>query len=234
MENLGSKIKINEFVSKVAMTSWSIWKARNEFVFQQTPVVVKNIAIRMEQAWEELCTVSTKAPADCPAPQPVSSSVIAKWRAPDQGRFKFNCDASWKKEFGGGFGAIILRNHKGDLLNEKKFKVIGNSALICEAMALREACFMAKALNLRSVEIESDNKDLIALSVSELVPPWDYACLIHDIRVLVSDLNLSLLWIPRQVNRVVHWVASFVAGLLPQNWVSNIPTELSVILSSDF
>lgn len=92
---------------------------------------------------------------------------------------------------------------------------------------------MAKVLNLHSVHIESDNKDIISLSVSELDPPWECACIIQDIRVLVKDLNLFMSWVPRIVNRAAHWVASLVSGLLPQNWVSVIPAELRNILALD-
>lgn len=160
--------------------------------------------------------------------------AISRWQAPVHGQVKFNCNASWKKDFGGGYIGIILRNHKGELLNGRKAKVVGQSALICEALALiREACLMAKALGLRSAQIESDNKQLISLSVSELVPPCDCDCIIQDIRELVLELDLHVIWIPRKVNGAAHWVASFASGSLPQNWVSIIPAELSAILLSD-
>lgn len=49
---------------------------------------------------------------------------------------------------------------------------------------------MVKALGLRSVQIESGNKLLTSLSVSELVPPTlGCAFLIHCIRVLASELD---------------------------------------------
>lgn len=207
MESLGSMSKINEFISKVAMTGWSIWKAGNEFIFQQTPVVVNNIAARMEQAWEEFRTLIDSPYVTPQNTQVHNSSSHIKWKAPDKGQINFNCDASWKEEFGGGFGAVILRNHRGELLNGKKLKVTGSSVLVCEALTLREACLMAKALDLRAAQIESDNKCLISLCVSELVPPWECGCVILDIRQLVLDLNLSLLWIARDSNRAAHWVA---------------------------
>ncbi|KAI8523809.1 hypothetical protein RHMOL_Rhmol13G0101000 [Rhododendron molle] len=41
-----------------------------------------------------------------------------------------------------------------ELLNGRKSKASAPCALVCEAMALREACLMVKALGLRSVQIE--------------------------------------------------------------------------------
>lgn len=216
------------------MTGWSIWKARNEFIFQGTPIGIKNIALKMEQAWEEIQSIMLKPNAAHSRGTFSLSSNAGKWTPPGTDQVKINCDASWKKDFEGGFGAVIIRNHKGDLIDGKKFKVVASSALMCEAMALREACMMAKTMNLHSVQIESDNKELISLSVSELDHPWECACIIHAIRALVKDLNLIVSWIPTSVNRAVHRVASFVSGWLPQNWVSIIPAELSHILRLDF
>lgn len=34
------------FLSRVAMVGWSIWKARNEFIFQNSPIVTKLIAVK--------------------------------------------------------------------------------------------------------------------------------------------------------------------------------------------
>lgn len=224
---------IKTFFSRVDMDSWSMWKARNEFIFQGTPFSVKSIALKMEQAWDEVQNLMIKSTTCTPASPIIPSSSARKWCPPDINRVKFNCDASWKKDTREGFGAVVLRNHKGELIDGRKFKVRGVSALACEAMALREACLMAKAMNLHSVQIECDNKELTSLSVSDLDPPWECACIIQDIRVLVEGFNLLVSWIPRSINRVAHWVASFVSGWLPQNWVSMIPAELSHILSLD-
>lgn len=234
--NLG-KNNIRTTLSRAAMLGWCIWKARNEFIFQSLPVVAKNIALRMEQAWEEFNSLMINPTANASGNAIPSGSETKRWKPPEKGKFKFNCDASWNKTTGEGFGAVVLRNHTGDLVDGKKFKVTGTSgtsALACEAMALREACFMAAALKLQDVQIESDNKELISLSVSELDPPWDCACIIQDIRKIVKDFHVSVSWIPRSINCVAHWVASVVSGLLPQNWVSMIPAELSQILLSGF
>ncbi|KAE9444798.1 hypothetical protein C3L33_23304, partial [Rhododendron williamsianum] len=54
-----------------------------------------------------------------------------------------------------------------------------------------------------------------------------FACKVL-VSLSVSELDLVVSWIPRGVNRAAHWVASFVSGALPQNWVSFVPDELSV------
>lgn len=52
---------LTHFLSRVAMLGWSIWKARNEKIFQGTPIMDRSIGIRMEQAWEEFMAESCNA-----------------------------------------------------------------------------------------------------------------------------------------------------------------------------
>ncbi|KAL7212958.1 hypothetical protein ACSBR2_015621 [Camellia fascicularis] len=103
-----------------------------------------------------------------------------------------------------------------------------------EARAVRMACAFSHTLNLRQVHVEGDNKSVINLSVSELVPPWDCQAIIHDIRSAQFRRNISFSWTPRNTNRVAHWVAScHLKGKLSLDWVVHPPLELRSILSLD-
>lgn len=56
-----------------------------------------------------------------------------------------------------------------------------DSSLHGELLAVRLACGMAKVLELRGVQIESDNQMAIKLSVSEHDPPWSVMAVVFDI-----------------------------------------------------
>ncbi|KAL7247442.1 hypothetical protein ACSBR2_002370 [Camellia fascicularis] len=103
-----------------------------------------------------------------------------------------------------------------------------------ETQAVRMACAFSHTLNLRQVHVEGDNKVVIDLSVSELVPSWDCQAIIHDIQFARSRRNISFSWSPRSTNRVAHWVAScHLKGMLLLAWVVHPPLELRTILSLD-
>ncbi|KAL7193375.1 hypothetical protein ACSBR2_025064 [Camellia fascicularis] len=103
-----------------------------------------------------------------------------------------------------------------------------------KARAVRMACVFSHTLNLRQVHVEGDNKSVITLSVSELVPPRDCQAIIHDIRFARSRRNISFSWLPRSTNRVAHWVAScHLKGMLLLDWVVHPPLELRTFLSLD-
>ncbi|KAE9462142.1 hypothetical protein C3L33_05934, partial [Rhododendron williamsianum] len=157
-----------------------------------------------------------------------------EWIPPAAGSLKINCGASWSKGPNKGWGGIILRNSHGNLIDGRRFRILATSALHAEAFVIREACLFAKALNLSSVCIENDNAQLISLSVSELVLPWEVLAILSDIRLLAKDEGLSFRWTPREGNEAAHWVASSQASSLGPNWMGYPPEILYSILCKDF
>ncbi|KAL7259099.1 hypothetical protein ACSBR1_005074 [Camellia fascicularis] len=164
----------------------------------------------------------------------VSESPSRRWSPPGLGHFKLNCDASFTKDGSKASLAIILCNWEGQLVDGRTSIVHVSSTLQGEARTVRMACAFFQTLNLSQVSVEGDNKTVIELSVSELVPSWDYMAIIHDIRSTKSWSNISFSWSPRSSNRVAHWVASRnLTGMLPLDWVAYPPLALGVILSLD-
>ncbi|CAL5392099.1 unnamed protein product [Camellia sinensis] len=81
----------------------------------------------------------------------------------------------------------------------------------------------------------SDNKSVISLCVSEIVPPWEYSAIILDIRGLASSHSLSFSWTGRNNNEAVHWVAkACLSKALPVNWAVCPPAPLASILTLMF
>ncbi|KAE9444751.1 hypothetical protein C3L33_23351, partial [Rhododendron williamsianum] len=106
-------------------------------------------------------------------PHSRASNPVSGWSPPPSGSIKINCNASWNAGSHSGFAGIVVCNHTGMLLDGRRVSISGPSALSCEALALRKSCLMGKALHLSGIQVENDNKHLITLCVSELVPPWE-------------------------------------------------------------
>ncbi|KAL7162800.1 hypothetical protein ACSBR2_043141 [Camellia fascicularis] len=164
----------------------------------------------------------------------MSESPSRRWSPPGLGHFKLNCDASFTIDGSKASLVVILRNREGQLVDGRTSIVHVSSTLQGEARAVRMAYAFSQTLNLSQVSVEGDNKTVIELSVSELVPPWDCMAIIHDIRSAKSRSNISFSWSPRSSNRVAHWVASCnLTGMLPLDWVAHPPPALRAILSLD-
>ncbi|KAI7991576.1 hypothetical protein LOK49_LG12G02484 [Camellia lanceoleosa] len=127
------------------------------------------------------------------------------WQPPSHTSVKFNCDAAFSHSTSSAALAVILRDSQGNLLTGCAQSCKASSAAQAEAHSVRLACLMAKALNLSRVEIESDNKTVISLCVSETVPPWEFSAIIMDIRGLAPSYSLSFSWTSRHNNAKKNW-----------------------------
>lgn len=88
----------------------------------------------MKKGWEKLHSLIIKPFANSLGVLIPSSSIAVKWNTADQDNIKFNCHGRNL----GAFGAVVLRNHRGALVNGKKFKVMGQSVLVRKAMLLEK------------------------------------------------------------------------------------------------
>ncbi|KAL7171374.1 hypothetical protein ACSBR2_036095 [Camellia fascicularis] len=80
-----------------------------------------------------------------------------------------------------------MRDWRGNLLDGITTTVQASSTTQGEARAVQMACAFSQTLNLSHVQVENDNQNVIDLSVSELVPPWDFQAVIHDIYTTSLD-----------------------------------------------
>ncbi|KAF7121048.1 hypothetical protein RHSIM_Rhsim13G0004500 [Rhododendron simsii] len=222
-----------DIFSKTVFLCWFIWKARNDLVFQSLKQSPVSIVARAMGAWDEFISATETISSTHQSRHSSPPLPSLHWIPPAAGSMKINCDASWSKDLKRGWGGIILRDDRGHLVDGRRFRISASSAFLAEASVLREACLFAKALNLSSVCIENDNVQLISLSVSELVPPWQALAIISDIRLLASELRLSFCWTPREGNEAAHWIASSKASSLGLDWVVSPPAILFSILCND-
>ncbi|KAL7176319.1 hypothetical protein ACSBR2_029794 [Camellia fascicularis] len=224
--SLGTAAEGRLVLCSMIWVAWSIWKARNETLFSHCPVDPIEViakAKREEAAFLAACEVDSASGETTDGAQ----GSGPQWVPPPRGIWKINCDAVTDLSRGRGAVAVLLRDEKGNLLDGIATKIRLTTVVQGEAIAVRLACAMARALQCAVVEIESDNKSVIHLCVSKGVPPWEICAVIQDIRSLAHSGGLAFKWSPRVRNRAIHWVATAcLHDYLPLHWVSQPPMAL--------
>lgn len=165
-----------------------------------------------------------------------SGDFPSHWKAPDQGGFKFNCDIAVAKGVQDAAFAVVQRNWEGQIVNGFASLIKVTSPLQGELLAIRFACCMMKSQSINDGSIESDCQTAIKLSVSELVPPWEVATVVDDIKQMQQESGVTLAWIKRKANGLAHILAKKkLCGLLPlSSWVANPPPFVISVLDRDF
>ncbi|KAH7852348.1 hypothetical protein Vadar_023748 [Vaccinium darrowii] len=210
-----------DLINKMAWTTWFIWKGRNDFVFNHLSPDRLSTVLAVAHARSEFASSVFYPKLILEVVPRLANSA---WRKQSVGSLKINCDAAFSNNGTDTTAGVVIRNHLGHMVDGafKKFK--SSSVLQSELVAIRMACVMERDMGLYNVEIESDCKMGINLSVSELVPPWEVLSLSLDIQKLVRDLKLQFSWVPRSANKVVHLIASLASkgGLTPA-WIRYPP-----------
>lgn len=92
--------------------------------------------------------------------------------------------------------AVGFRDFRGRIVDGAVKVFSAGSVLQGELSAIRLACVMANVLGLSNIQVESDCKQAIELSVKELDPPLDIAALVLDFKswilLWIADLVLIL------------------------------------------
>ena len=131
---------------------------------------------------------------------------------------------------------IVVRNNECKLVDGIYAKVKADSALVAEALAVREGFKLAIAKDYRKVEIEMDS--LIVYSKITKIrkeKQWKIWPIIRDIlRLRNQILEKKILWIRRNANKAADWVATQAnRGICRFGWVVQQPSSSVYILDKD-
>lgn len=125
----------------------------------------------------------------------------------------------------------LLLNMNHIIIDGSASRVLASSALVAEALAVRNACLVGTIRELQRLIICSDPKMLISLVSLDLEPPWKIETNIKDIHSIVGPLGFDFTFIPRNLNRLANCIVKLALGNeLPCNWVSMAPTKVRSLL----
>ena len=198
--------------SPVPWVLWSLWRARNKFVFEEHSVSSEDTlstAIGLAREWsinqdKPVLSADRLRPFKIP-PTDSPHSVVVR------------TDAAWdRQQEKVGLGWAIFS--ADGIQNHRKVSSFVHSPLLAEGMAMREAVSSCSTLENRTVRFESDSVQLIkALNSGNFV--LELYGVISDILSFVANFeNVSFVWIPRERNSLADNLAK-VALSVPNSLV---------------
>ena len=137
------------------ITIWSIWKQRNQAMFNNkslNPSLVKQITM---QATELIHCVYH------PVNYKRMSMKQVRWEVPERGTLKLNTDGATSKVLGVARGGGLIRDNQGNWVVGFSRRIGVTNSFMAEVWALRDGLMLCNQMNLSDVIVEIDAKALV-------------------------------------------------------------------------
>ncbi|XP_062000509.1 uncharacterized protein LOC133717787 isoform X2 [Rosa rugosa] len=231
------KTVADEELQLLVILLWMNWHDRNKSYHQEsteTPDRIFENGVRLLTEWNNANFRNGTANRDSGVA--VNGDVESRWKAPEDGVIKLNCDGVVSlnvKQFGTGF---VVRNHQGLLVLAGGQRLSHQlSSVVVNLLAIKEGLEAVKECGGGRVVVETNC--LLAVKVLNQRNQCFAAegIIVEEIQSLMSDLNVyEIQHVRKTGNQGAHAVAKFVAqeqGCF--KWLEVGPSWLMSIIDSD-
>ncbi|CAJ2627787.1 unnamed protein product [Trifolium pratense] len=215
-----------------SLSLWTIWKMRNDSVFNKKSPncmnVVQNISVMAEE-FNLACNLITNVVSE----PIISSDVDNKWEPPPVGFVKINIDAGCFKNNYTCWG-LIGRNHQGVVqVAATKRERMSCSPMLAEARGLRWCLQWIKDHNFQNVVVEMDAENVVNCFLGKINIVEIDLVVADCLDILFSLLNVSVLAVKRCKNMAAHSLVGVAMNLGSHLWFGNVPDPVSSIVLSE-
>ncbi|KAF7830028.1 hypothetical protein G2W53_012361 [Senna tora] len=190
-----------------SITMWSIWKQRNESVFNGTQSSALSLSPSIKAQYKDFMNVTSlkhRLPLNqCPLDRPEPS-----WAPPGIGWYKINVDGSFKDESNDITCGGVIRDHEGKWIGGFMKKLGKGNILLAEICGILEGLQVAWHKNLKRIVIESDCLEAVSCVSACLDMKHPLYHILYKIKsLLANDWEVKVVHISRDSNKVANILA---------------------------
>ncbi|KAM6559544.1 hypothetical protein CsatA_028783 [Cannabis sativa] len=193
---------------EASMVCWSVWKHRNELVWNSTMPTVSDVVTLAKLNFIEWYNAQKNNQPTYEDNGSVDGN-LEHWTPPNFPTIKVNVDGAIftnEKRFGIG---LVARSSTGLVIQAKRISKVGIlKPHVVEAIGIKEALSWIKANEWTNVVIESDCLRVIRdlQRIKNMASPYGH--IISDCMTLCSDIvGVSFNFVKRSANKVAHVLA---------------------------
>ncbi|KAH0701521.1 hypothetical protein KY285_015799 [Solanum tuberosum] len=166
---------------------------------------------------------------------PNYSFKIVRWLSPPINWLKCNTDGASKGNHRPSSTTFCIRDHLGDLVIVKGFKIQDTTNIVAEARAITEGLLFCKDKLTEHVIIESDYMVMVQILEGRWDTLWSVALEVNKINELRGCLSARVHHSFKEGNILADYFANLVfhAGDFQFNQYHDIPNESKTILNMD-
>ncbi|XP_026378563.1 uncharacterized protein LOC113273002 [Papaver somniferum] len=212
---------------------WAIWKARNNLVFEKTPISIQGIindGLYMFNSYsKEVDGENELVTRNMEFSQ--SNHHATAWQAPPANFIEINVDAAVADDKA--FPTAIARDSSGTILGAGSRIVNTTITLVAEAHGFLLAFDLARRTEAHNIIVEGDCQQVIyILQKKNNSIPWRIAHLIDEIKSKSLTLDsVEFLFVPKRVNYLAHNLADYANSIMSMLG-GHLPNSLSIFRSN--
>ncbi|KAL8513639.1 hypothetical protein ACS0TY_012939 [Phlomoides rotata] len=214
----------------LATTLWFLWWERNNVVFSKKSLsktaLLEKIAVHRSQFLEAKSKNGRSSAS--------SKGGVVKWRLPSTGRWKLNCDASFKRGLGSTI-AGVLWDDEGSVVwcfAEKCGDI--SDVSVAEALAVQRGIEVALQRGVLDLVVESDAQLVIKALTCRKLDLSYFGRVIETIGDKVGMLrSVSFSWTRRGANVVAHKLALFAHSCDSPFFALDVPAQFFADVQAD-
>ncbi|XP_074351598.1 uncharacterized protein LOC141690721 [Apium graveolens] len=219
------------------MVLWSVWKSRNELVWNQRGMSVIEVVESVKSLLYQWQSAQDKT-FDSFLGLMTREDGADHWRLPTEGTVKVNTDAAIFSSSDHFSFSMVARSHSGEMIEAK---YVGRKGVIqpelAEAIGVKEALSWVKKNKWTKVEVETDCLVVVQAVRSNAIKLSYLSGIVEECKQLLSsfrDQQVTLKFIKRSANKVAHYVARHTCSLADRSWrMDNIHPDFLIILYED-
>lgn len=220
--------------AEIVTLCWSIWKARNNTVWNKVRASVYGVVNSTKQYladWSKAQKNSTKTLFQFLE----EGDGVCNWVKPQKEVVKISVDAAIFTEHSSYGVGMLARDWEGKvILGRSEYYSGYANPEFAEAMAVKEALSWVKANKWEKVVVESDCLTVVQAARSKVPMLSPFGKVILECRNMISDSNIVLLFVRRSANMAAHFLAresrSFPGRVFDRG---SVPVKLHPILLDD-
>jgi ribonuclease HI len=213
-----------------ALILWTVWKNRNDKVWNDVKESGRSIGIKVLQHWQQWCSVQHHL-----QPSSQQQQHLSSWQKPPMSWYKCNVDAGFHKERNKVTAGWCVRNHDGNFITAGTLWQEGRYSVIeGEAFALFEALKAMQQQGLSQVIFETDSKSVVDAIHNIHGGASEFSSIICSInRILLSNPNFVVKFIKRQANMVAHTLAKAASSWARCCTFETLPLCITAYLNNE-
>ncbi|KAL8131281.1 hypothetical protein AgCh_007272 [Apium graveolens] len=224
-----------EKIAEVASVCWSLWKAKNEFVWNKNYTRL-NVVIAKATQFLLQWNLAQKIKQPSRYHNFIEGDGKEFWVAPQSEYMKISADAATFLEYNASGLAFVVRDDHGELLQAHTKLLPGLvSAAMAEAVVIKEVISWIKRTGCSKVVVESDSLIVVQAIRSKTPMVSPLGQVVQSCRDMLAELNtVSLFFVKRSANMAAHALArlsySFPDRVFDRR---SIPVKVKNVLRSD-